>query len=136
MSIHPDAGKPVAKENLADVAELVSLYYETQPDVNDPDQRVAFGTSGHRGSSLKTSFTEDHIMAIAQAICEYRTEQGTTGPLFMGKDTHAEHVEYPGCSVQNISLAPLLNVYHYFSRSVLFSFADSIYDCFLLLFVE
>ncbi len=88
MSIHPNAGKPVTKENLVDVAELVSLYYETQPDVSCPDQRVAFGTSGHRGSSLKTSFTEDHIMAIAQAICEYRADQGITGPLFMGKDTH------------------------------------------------
>ena len=89
MSIHPDAGKPVAKENLTDVAELISCYYETQPDVTNPDERVVFGTSGHRGSSLKNSFTEDHIMAIAQAICEYRAGQGTTGPLFMGKDTHA-----------------------------------------------
>ena len=89
MAIHPDAGKPVAKENLADIAELVSLYYETQPDVSNPDQKVAFGTSGHRGTSLKTSFTEDHIMAISQAICEYRAGQGITGPLFMGKDTHA-----------------------------------------------
>ncbi len=89
MAIHPDAGKPVAKENLTDVAELVSLYYETQPDASNPDEKVAFGTSGHRGSSLKKSFTEDHIMAIAQAICEYRAGQGTTGPLFMGKDTHA-----------------------------------------------
>ena len=89
MAIHPDAGKPVAKENLADIAELVSLYYETQPDVANPDEKVAFGTSGHRGTSLKNSFTEDHIMAIAQAICEYRAGQGITGPLFMGKDTHA-----------------------------------------------
>ncbi len=89
MSVHPDAGKPVARKNLTDIAELISLYYETQPDVTNPDQRVAFGTSGHRGTSLKTSFTEDHIMAIAQAICEYRAGQGITGPLFMGKDTHA-----------------------------------------------
>jgi phosphoglucomutase len=89
MAIHSDAGKPVTKEDLVDVAELVSLYYETQPDVEKPDQQVAFGTSGHRGSSLNTSFTEDHIMAIAQAICEYRAKQGYTGPLFMGKDTHA-----------------------------------------------
>ena len=89
MAIHPNAGKPVAEENLVDIAELVSLYYETQPDVSNPDQQVAFGTSGHRGSSLNTSFTEDHIMAIAQAICEYRAEQGYTGPLFVGKDTHA-----------------------------------------------
>jgi phosphoglucomutase len=89
MAIHPNAGKPVAKEDLTDVAELISLYYETQPDASNPDEKVAFGTSGHRGSSLKKSFTEDHIMAIAQAICEYRANQGTTGPLFMGKDTHA-----------------------------------------------
>jgi phosphoglucomutase len=89
MSIHPDAGKPVAQENLTDIAELVSLYYETQPDVTNPDQKVAFGTSGHRGTSLNTSFTEDHIMAISQAICEYRSQQGITGPLFIGKDTHA-----------------------------------------------
>ncbi len=89
MAIHPNAGKPVAQGDLTDVAELISLYYETQPDVTNPDQKVAFGTSGHRGTSLKTSFTEDHIMAIAQAICEYRAEQGITGPLFMGKDTHA-----------------------------------------------
>lgn len=89
MAIHPDAGQPVAKEKLTDIAELVSLYYETQPDVTHPDQKVAFGTSGHRGSSLNTSFTEDHIMAISQAICEYRAEQGITGPLFIGKDTHA-----------------------------------------------
>ena len=89
MAIHPNAGKPVATEQLPDIAELVSLYYETQPDIANPDQKVAFGTSGHRGSSLNTSFTEDHIMAIAQAICEYREKEGITGPLFVGKDTHA-----------------------------------------------
>ena len=89
MAIHPNAGKLVTKENLTDVAELISLYYETQPDVTNPDEKVSFGTSGHRGSSLKKSFTEDHIMAITQAICEYRANQGITGPLFMGKDTHA-----------------------------------------------
>ena len=89
MAIHPDAGKPVRKDALTDVAELISLYYESQPDVTNPDQKVAFGTSGHRGSSLKTSFTQQHIIAISQAICEYRSNQGITGPLFMGKDTHA-----------------------------------------------
>jgi len=89
MAIHPDAGKPVSKKNLTDIAELISLYYETQPDVTNPNQQVSFGTSGHRGTSLNGSFTEDHIMAIAQAICEYRAAQGITGPLFMGKDTHA-----------------------------------------------
>jgi len=89
MPIHPLAGKTVPKENLADIAELISLYYEMQPDVTDPNQKVAFGTSGHRGSSLNTSFTEDHIMAITQAICDYREKEGITGPLFVGKDTHA-----------------------------------------------
>jgi len=89
MAIHPDAGKPVARENLTDIAELISCYYQSTPDVSDPDEKVAFGTSGHRGTSLKNSFNEDHIIAIAQAICEYRAGQGITGPLFMGKDTHA-----------------------------------------------
>jgi len=89
MAIHPDAGKPVARQNLTDIAGLVSLYFEGKPDVTDPDQKVAFGTSGHRGTSLKNSFNEDHILAISQAICEYRAAQGTDGPLFMGKDTHA-----------------------------------------------
>jgi len=89
MAIHPDAGKPVARQNLTDIAGLISLYYEASPDVSDPDQKVAFGTSGHRGSSLKISFNEDHILAISQAICEYRAAQGINGPLFMGKDTHA-----------------------------------------------
>ena len=79
MAIHPLAGKIVPKKNLTDIAELISLYYETQPDVNIPSQKVSFGTSGHRGSSLNTSFTEDHIMAIAQAICEYRAKKGITG---------------------------------------------------------
>ena len=89
MAIHPNAGKPVAKDKLIDIAELVSLYYESKPDVSNPDEKVAFGTSGHRGSSLGRSFNEDHILAIAQAICDYRSRQGCTGPLFMGKDTHA-----------------------------------------------
>jgi len=89
MAIHPDAGKPVARQNLTDIAGLISLYFEGKLDVADPDQRVAFGTSGHRGTSLKNSFNEDHILAISQAICEYRAAQGIDGPLFMGKDTHA-----------------------------------------------
>lgn len=89
MAIHPLAGKVVPKQNLTDISELISLYYETQPDVADPNQKVSFGTSGHRGSSLNMSFTEDHIMAISQAICEYRAQAGITGPLFIGKDTHA-----------------------------------------------
>lgn len=89
MPLHPNAGKPVSKNDLTDIAELISLYYEIHPDVENPDQKVAFGTSGHRGSSLKDNFTEAHIKAISQAICEYRKSEGTTGPLFIGKDTHA-----------------------------------------------
>ncbi len=89
MSIHPDAGKPVSDDKLTDIAALVSQYYEGRPDAGDPEQKVSFGTSGHRGSSLKTSFNEAHILAVAQAICEYRATQGINGPLFMGKDTHA-----------------------------------------------
>ncbi len=89
MPIHPAAGQPVAKNKLTDIAELISLYYETSPDALNPDQQVAFGTSGHRGTSLNASFTESHIQAIAQAICDYRADQSITGPLFVGKDTHA-----------------------------------------------
>jgi phosphoglucomutase len=89
MAIHPLAGKPAPKELLIDVARLADGYYARKPDMDDPNQRVQFGTSGHRGSSLKGTFTESHILAITQAICEYRRGQGTDGPLFMGKDTHA-----------------------------------------------
>jgi phosphoglucomutase len=89
MSVHPLAGKPAPKELLIDVGKLERAYYERKPDVSDPTQRVAFGTSGHRGSSLHGTFTEAHILAITQAICEYRRAQGTDGPLYMGKDTHA-----------------------------------------------
>jgi phosphoglucomutase len=87
--ISPLAGKPAPKEMLVDVARLEREYYERKPDMNDPSQRVAFGTSGHRGTSLNGSFTEAHILAITQAICEYRKQQGVDGPLYMGKDTHA-----------------------------------------------
>lgn len=83
------AGTPAQPADLIDVAALISAYHEREPDVSVADQRVTFGTSGHRGSSLTTSFTETHIAAITQAICEYRADQGITGPLFMGADTHA-----------------------------------------------
>ncbi|NOZ70979.1 MAG: alpha-D-glucose phosphate-specific phosphoglucomutase [Chloroflexi bacterium] len=89
MSLHPLAGKPAPKELLPNIPRLVSAYYTLHPDVNEPGQQVAFGTSGHRGSSLSHSFNEDHILAISQAICEYRAGQGIDGPLFMGMDTHA-----------------------------------------------
>ena len=89
MAISPLAGKPASKEMLVDLAKLEREYYERRPDVGDPNQLVSFGTSGHRGSPLHGSFTEAHILAITQAICDYRRGQGTDGPLYMGKDTHA-----------------------------------------------
>jgi phosphoglucomutase len=87
--ISPLAGKPAPKEMLIDPARLQKDYYDRKPDVNDRNQLVAFGTSGHRGSALHGTFTEAHIVAITQAICEYRKGQGIDGPLYMGKDTHA-----------------------------------------------
>jgi phosphoglucomutase len=89
MDISPLAGKPAPKEMLIDVARLECEYFARRPDLDDPEQRVVFGTSGHRGSPLHGSFTEAHILAITQAICDYRRAQGTDGPLYMGKDTHA-----------------------------------------------
>jgi phosphoglucomutase len=85
---HERAGLPAQDSDLVDVAKLITLYYAEQPDPDNIDQRVAFGTSGHRGTSLKTSFNEFHILATTQAIVEYRTMQGTDGPLFLAKDTH------------------------------------------------
>ncbi len=82
------AGQPARPEDLVDVAHLVTAYYTQQPDPEDVDQQVAFGTSGHRGSSLKTSFNEAHILATTQAIVDYRRSQGIDGPLFVGRDTH------------------------------------------------
>jgi phosphoglucomutase len=89
MTISPLAGKPAPKEMLVDLAKLEREYYERRPDVGDPNQLVSFGTSGHRGSPLYGSFTEAHILAITQAICDFRHSQGTDGPLYVGKDTHA-----------------------------------------------
>ena len=89
VHLSPMAGKPATKDMLVDVANLERKYYEGIPDVSDPNQMVSFGTSGHRGTPLKGTFTEAHILAITQAICDYRREQGVDGPLFMGKDTHA-----------------------------------------------
>ena len=87
--ISPLAGKPAPKDMLIDVAQLDLEYYERRPDLSDPSQLVAFGTSGHRGTPLKGSFTEAHILAITQAICDYRKQHTVDGPLYMGKDTHA-----------------------------------------------
>ncbi|MET8979513.1 phosphoglucomutase (alpha-D-glucose-1,6-bisphosphate-dependent) [Streptomyces sp. NPDC004539] len=86
---HERAGKPAEAEDLVDVARLVTAYYALHPDPAEIGQRVAFGTSGHRGSALNTAFNEDHIAATSQAIVEYRSAQGTDGPLFLGADTHA-----------------------------------------------
>jgi phosphoglucomutase len=86
---NPAAGKPVDPATLVNVPRLVTAYFEGKPDAADPAQRVAFGTSGHRGSSLRNSFNEDHILATTQAICDYRRDIGLSGPLFIGIDTHA-----------------------------------------------
>jgi phosphoglucomutase len=89
MAIHPLAGQLAPANVLIDVPALEQAYYSNQPDPADPRQRVAFGTSGHRGTPLDSTFTEAHILAIARAICDYRRAQGIDGPLFLGKDTHA-----------------------------------------------
>jgi len=89
MALHPRAGQPAQPGQLIDLAKLEEAYFATVPDPADPRQRVSFGTSGHRGSSLHRTFNEAHILAITQAICDYRRAAGTTGPLFLGRDTHA-----------------------------------------------
>ena len=89
MSLHELAGKPAPRSILANIPRLVSAYYTHKPDTSDPAERVAFGTSGHRGSPLRNSFNEGHVLAISQAICEYRKSKKISGPLFMGMDTHA-----------------------------------------------
>src|SRR5690606_21090683 len=89
MSRHPLAGKPAPRELLVNVPRLLSRYYTSPPDPSQPGQRVTFGTAGHRGTSLESSFNEDHILATCQAIAEYRKTQGIDGPLYLGMDTHA-----------------------------------------------
>ncbi len=89
MSIHPDAGRLPAPASLVSIPALMAAYYTTAPDAAVAAQRVSFGTSGHRGSSLKQTFNEAHIYAVTQAVCDYRAAQGITGPLFLGMDTHA-----------------------------------------------
>src|SRR6202034_1822812 len=88
MVAHPRAGQPAQPEDLVDLPHLVTSYYSIEPDPDDVAQQVAFGTSGHRGSALNGAFNEAHILAITQAIVEYRAAQRTTGPLFVGRDTH------------------------------------------------
>lgn len=89
MALNPNAGKPARLEDLTNIPRLMASYYANKPDMSKPEQRVAFGTSGHRGSSLTSAFTESHILAISQAIVEYRNREGVTGPIFVGMDTHA-----------------------------------------------
>src|ERR1700743_2131194 len=89
MTINPMAGKPAPASMLVNVPRLIATYYSDAPDPAVPDQKVSFGTSGHRGSSFLHSFNEAHILAITQAIVLYRTQQGIGGPLFLGMDTHA-----------------------------------------------
>jgi phosphoglucomutase len=89
MDVHPLAGKPAPRSILANIPRLVTAYFVNHPDPSIPEQRVAFGTSGHRGSSFRSSFNEDHILATVQAICDYRRAHSVTGPLFLGMDTHA-----------------------------------------------
>ena len=96
MAIHPLAGHPAPASVLVDVSKLLAAYSTEKPDTTVREQRVAFGTSGHRGSSFKRSFNEWHILAVTQAICEYRTAQGTVGPLYLGRDTHA--LSEPACA--------------------------------------
>jgi len=89
MPVHPLAGKPAPREILVNIPRLITQYFVQKPDVGQPGQEVAFGTSGHRGSSFKTSFNEWHILAVTQAVCDYRKAQRIDGPLFLGMDTHA-----------------------------------------------
>ena len=89
MTIHKLAGQPAPEEILIDVNALINDYYQLHPDANENSQKVSFGTSGHRGTSSNCSFNEDHVLAVSQAICEYRRKNGITGPLYLGKDTHA-----------------------------------------------
>lgn len=89
MALHPFAGKPARLEDLTNIPRLMTAYYLNKPDMSKAEERVSFGTSGHRGSSLNSAFTESHILAVCQAIAEYRAKEGVTGPIFVGMDTHA-----------------------------------------------
>ena len=89
MNVHPLAGQPAPSSVLVDVPKLIAAYYDSAPDPGEPGHRVSFGTSGHRGSSLRLSFNEAHILATTQAICDYRVAEGIDGPIYVGIDTHA-----------------------------------------------
>lgn len=109
MALHPLAGQPIPPERLPNVARLVCNYYTLTPDCGNPDQRVAFGTSGHRGSANDARFNEGHILAVVQATCEYRKLQGYAGPLFLGMDTHALS-EAAFCTALEVLAANEVNV--------------------------
>src|SRR5258708_17355547 len=102
MKISPLAGQPPPQAMLLDVAKLVTAYYAEIPDPSVPGQRVAFGTSGHRGSSFEKTFNEWHVLAISEALCRYRRQQGIGGPLFLGLDTHAPSVPASTTSLECI----------------------------------
>lgn len=103
MSIHPLAGKLATQEQLINIPQLITDYFKQEPDLSKREQRVAFGTSGHRGSSLNNSFNEQHILATTQAICNYREAQGITGPIFIGIDTHALSVPAQATALEVIA---------------------------------
>ena len=107
---HPLAGKPAPAEILVDVGRLIEAYFGRQPDVEDTEQLVSFGTSGHRGSSLQGSFNEAHILAITQAICDYRRNEGIGGPLFLGKDTHALSVPAERTALEVLAANSVLTI--------------------------
>src|SRR6185312_9072194 len=88
----PLAGQPAPRSALVDIPRLITAYFALRPDPAEPAQRVAFGTSGHRGNAFQSSFNEHHVLAITQALCDWRRAQGITGPLFLGIDTHAPAV--------------------------------------------
>ena len=98
------AGQPAEASDLIDIDELIAAYYDRKPDPAIASQRVAFGTSGHRGSSLSSSFNEDHILATTQAIVDYRASQGITGPLFLGRDTHGLSLPAERTAIENALL--------------------------------
>ena len=102
MELSPLAGKPAEPSMLVNVPKLVTAYYTETPDPAVPEQRVAFGTSGHRGSSFDKAFNEWHILAISQAICLYRRHQKIDGPLFLGMDTHALSVPAPSSELPGL----------------------------------
>ena len=107
--MHARAGTPATADDLVDLDALLAAYHERVPDVSIPEQRVVFGTSGHRGSSLKTSFNEHHIAAITQAIVEYRASQGITGPLFIGRDTRGSGPELEAAFARGVRKGDVIN---------------------------